>query len=214
MTEIQNIRLNKVEVKLADTDDPVALKISWDPARSGGANFKTQKIKFDQDKIMIVKTVGAILFGVAFLIPGLCVLFIGGPLLLSNEGLIPAAIATVFGLVFSYVGLSSLRNYREMTFDRSSGFYYRGKAYDSMTELDRNKQGHLTDIYALQLISERIQSTSSKGRSHNYTSYELNLVFSDCERINVMDHGRGMDVEASAKALAEFLHVPIWKAVY
>jgi len=214
MTDIQNIKLNKVDVKLADTDDPVALKISWDPARGGGANFKTQKIKFEQDKILIVKMIGAILFGVVFLIPGLCVLFIGAPLLLSNEGYMPAAIAVVFGLVFSYVGFSLLRNYREMTFDRSSGVYYRGKAYDSMTELGRDKQGFLTDIYALQLINERIQSSSSKGGSHNYTSYELNLVFSDGERINVMDHGGEMDVEASAKDLAEFLRIPIWKAMY
>ncbi|KFE29417.1 hypothetical protein DN31_3870 [Vibrio mimicus] len=52
------------------------------------------------------------------------------------------------------------------------------------------------------------------GGASSYTSYELNLVFKDGERINIMDHGKGKDIDDSAKNLGKFLNVPIWKAQY
>ena len=44
MSDIKVINLNRVQVKLSDTDDPVALKTNWEPLKPGGASFKTQKL--------------------------------------------------------------------------------------------------------------------------------------------------------------------------
>ena len=67
----------------------------------------------------------------------------------------------------------------------------------------------MSEIYAIQLLSEHVQSSKN-----SYTSYELNLVFKDGSRMNVMDHGNARDIEAAAKKLADMLKVPIWQASY
>jgi len=45
-------------------------------------------------------------------------------------------------------------------------------------------------------------------------SYEMNLVLTDGDRVNIMDHGKSKDVDESAQILGEFLAVPIWKAQF
>ncbi|EGR0209250.1 hypothetical protein FMH16_22280, partial [Vibrio vulnificus] len=84
MSKIQRININKVEVKLADTDDPVASKVSWDPVNPGGSNFKSQKMTILDDKIIINKTIGAYVFALLFTVPGILVLVIGSPYFLFN----------------------------------------------------------------------------------------------------------------------------------
>ncbi len=102
----------------------------------------------------------------------------------------------------------------KFTIDKMSGSYYRGKELKRIHSQGIEQQGKLDDVYAIQLINERIQSSSSNGRSSTYTSYELNLILKDGSRVNVMDHGDAEDIEFSAKSLAGFLDVPIWKAQY
>ncbi len=210
MSDIQKINLNKVEVKLADTDDPVAQKISWDPARGGGASFKTQKMEVNGYVITIRKTLGSLVFSLVFALPGAGAVLVGVPMMLINGEWGGAAFMFVWGMLFGGAGVFMLMMNKPVTFDKTEGVYYRGKKFIYGAEQDRESQGQLSEIYALQLISERMQS--SKGRS--YTSYELNLVFRDGDRVNIMDHGKGDDIEASAKKLAQFLNIPVWQAVY
>lgn len=210
MSDIQKINLNKVEVKLADTDDPVAQKISWEPARGGGASFKTQHMDVKEYVISIRKTTGSIIFSLVFALPGAGAVLVGVPMMLMKGEWGGAAFMFIWGIIFGGAGVAMLMMNKPVIFDKTEGVYYRGKKYDYRVTQDRESQGQLSEIYALQLISERMRS--SKGRS--YTSYELNLVFKDGDRINIMDHGKGDDVEASAKKLAQFLNVPVWQAVY
>jgi len=42
----------------------------------------------------------------------------------------------------------------------------------------------------------------------------MNLVFKDAERLNIMDHGNSAEVDRSARIIAAYLKVPIWKAQY
>ncbi len=79
MSDIQTIRLNRVEVKLADTSDPVALKISWYPLKKGGSNFKSQKMSVHEDKIVIENSASAIAFYLIFAVPGVLGVFVGSP---------------------------------------------------------------------------------------------------------------------------------------
>ena len=209
MSEIKNIRLNKVEVKLADTDDPIALKVSWDPANYGGSNFKSQKMTIFEDKILIKKTGGTILFLLIFTVLGLLGLLVGSPYFFLKGKIGVGIFMIAWGSIFGGFGILMLRSDKKVTFDKLDGLYFRGKEYDKCNLLDRAQQGHLKDIHAIQLINKRIG-----GGSMTFTGYELNLVFKDGERTNVMDHGKGEDVEDSAKQLGDFLNVPIWKAQY
>ncbi|EOB2787469.1 hypothetical protein ACIL20_004309 [Vibrio vulnificus] len=214
MSKIQRININKVEVKLADTDDPVASKVSWDPVNPGGSNFKSQKMTILDDKIIINKTIGAYVFALLFTVPGILALVIGSPYFLFNGKTVLGLFMIVWGGGFSGIGILMLKSDKKFTIDKINGSYYRGNKFDSLNSQDRFKQGYVKDIYAIQLINERIQSSSSNGRASSYTSYELNLVFKDGERINIMDHGKGKDIDDSAKNLGKFLNVPIWKAQY
>jgi len=209
MSDIQNININKFELKLADTDDPVAQKVSWEPAKAGGSNFKTQKIEFAVDKIIVKKTVGMILFGFVFLLPGLGGLLIGAPYNFMDGDAGTGFFFIAWGGVFTGAGLAMTILGKPFTFDTLRGTFYRGKKYVSNHTGRKKTQGLLSEIHAIQLLSERIQSSKS-----SYTSYELNLVFKDGYRINVMDHGKQADIETAAKKLGQLLKVPIWQASY
>lgn len=213
MSNIQNIRVNKFEVKLADTDDSVASKISWDPASPGGANFKTQKLTASANKVIIERSAGGLLFALVFAVPGLLAFFSGVPYALIKGNFPLGVFMFLWGGMFGGVGLYLLSRDQKITFDKLAGLYYRGKGYVHSNSKSRKQQGQLNEIHAIQLISERI-SSSGDGPSSTFTSYELNLVFRNGERINVMDHGNREEVESSALQLGKFLDVPIWKAVY
>ena len=209
MSGIQNININKFELKLADTDDPIAQKVSWEPAKHGGANFKTQKVEFAANKIIIKKTIGMILFGLAFALPGLVVLLGVAPYNFINGEAGTGFFLLLWGTIFSGVGVGMMMFGKPFVFDRSRGVFYRGKKYGSNPTGKKKTQGMFSEIHAIQLISERIHSSKN-----NYTSYELNLVFKDGNRLNVMDHGGEQAIEDAAKQLGQMLNVPIWQASY
>ncbi|MCG9746429.1 hypothetical protein [Shewanella sp. Isolate8] len=207
MSAIKDIRINKFELKLADTDDPVAEKTSWDPLKSGGANFKTQDMVETKGRIVIKHSVTALILYSMFLLPGLGIFFIVSPtLFLEGESGGGSAMA-ILGALFIGVSLLMLSSKKHMTFDKTLGTYFCGKSYDGSKRGDASRQGRLSDIHALQLISESIRSNN-----RSYRSYELNLVFRNGERANVMDHGSELEIEASAKLLAAYLDRPLWKA--
>ncbi len=214
MTEIKEINLNRVEVKLADTDDPVALKVSWDPKKPGGSNFKAQKIEESRDAIVISRSLGATLFYTIFAIPGLLAVVIGTPYMAMSEGLGGAFFMLVWGLIFGGVGIFMFWRSKPFTINKTRGVYFWGKPSKQVMLNDRMLQGHVDGIHAIQLVSERIRSSSNSGGSRTYTSYEMNLVFKDAERLNIMDHGKSSEVDRSALIIAAYLDVPIWKAQY
>lgn len=209
MSDITGVRINQFELKHTDVDDPVAAKVSWNPARRGGANFRTHKLRVTPALISVERSKGMIAFGSVFVLGGVIPIAIGISIAL-NGGWLAAIFCVVFGGLFAAVGIFSLSSKELLTFDRVHGVYFRGGAYAPHARPDRQRQGRLADIHALQLISETV--SGSKGGS--FTSYELNVVFGDGERMNVMDHGDGDEIESSAKQLAAFLGVPVWQAVY
>lgn len=63
---------------------------------------------------------------------------------------------------------------------------------------------HLSELKGLQIIDESCWTQESR-----YTSYELNLVLSSGERINLMDHGNKSSLLDDAQTLSTFLNIPI-----
>lgn len=209
MTDIQEIKLNevKVEVKLADTDDPIASKVKWEPAKSGGSNFKSQAIKEEDNCIVVSRSMGGKLFALCFAIPGAIALCSVPYNLIRGEYFL-SVFMLLWGGIFAAVGFFMLFGIKPFTFDFTRGVYYRGKKMPFEASGDVEQHGYLSDIHAIQILSERIRSQDSGS----YTSYELNLVMKDAQRVNVMDHGA--DVDEVAKKIASQLGIPIWKASY
>ncbi len=214
MAPIEAASFGEAEITVPDSNDPVARQVSWAPLKRGGASFKTHRLQFSEYLLTVERTGGFVVFALIFVVPGMIALLFGAPyLLLVQKQYLPAIFMIVWGAIFGGVGLLLLKGGKRLTFDRSTGSWYRGKQPDpmSMSAPDREKHGRFEDIHALQLLRETVRSSSSNGGSSTYDSYELNLVFRDGERLNVMDHGNRESLEESARQLGAFLNVPVWK---
>jgi len=131
------------------------------------------------------------------------------------------AFLLIWGLLFAAAGVLLWWSTPGVTFDRLNGVYYRGNRYRQGRHLSgegpglpppsRALQGRISDVAAIQLLAETVTSRS-KNRTHVYTSYELNLVFADGERINIMDHGNLPQLEIAANELSQRFLWPILRA--
>lgn len=211
MSTVATIRLHTMQLKLADTDDPVAAKTSWDPLRPGGANFKTHELVASPQRFEVRHSAGGIAFAAVFAGFGALFVLVGLTILVRDAqpgGLVFALV----GGVFVAAGVFLLRREQPLTFDLRTGVYFRGAAFRTGA-VSPDVQGSLASIHALQLLQERVRSTSGHGAS-TFTSHELNLVLADGARVSVLDHGRGEAVLDAAKQLAAALDVPVWQAAY
>lgn len=216
--------LNKIKSLLQNVDrkvpsfdpsiynDPVAEETEWSPLKGGGSNFRTHKlVEVDHSRFEFKSTLAAKIFSSVFMIVG-----IGTPILMTNELIERTGhifhsdflFALVFGLIFLGVGSLMFYGYlKPLIFDRTKGMFWKGwekpQKYLGVNSVDEGSR--LGDIHALQIIAERIRS-----EKRYYYSFELNLVFKDGSRMNVVDHGDFFQLRQDAKALSEFLGVPIW----
>ncbi len=193
--------------------DPLAARIAWTPVKSGGANFRTQKlVQVNSYRIEFRAAVEAKIFYSIFLIAGLAVMigvsyanFSNGTFALNANTIMPI----VFGTIFSAAGgLMLYFGTMPFVFDKMRGCCWKGSqppvgtagrtAQDNYSELSR--------VGALQIIAEFCQGKSS------YYSYELNLVLDDGRRINIVDHGNLQKLREDAKTLSAFIGKPLWDA--
>jgi len=193
--------------------DSVASKIAWTPVKSGGANFRTQKlVKVSPYRIEFRASVEAKFFYSGFLLLGLgaiigfsCSNFSGGTFSFNPKTIMPL----VMGAVFCAIGgLMLYFGTMPMVFDKMRGCFWKGRQPPGEM-IDKTALKHYSEfsrIYALQIISELCQGKS------NYYSYELNLVLDDGQRINIADHGNLQKLREDAKTLSEFLGKPLWDA--
>ena len=175
--------------------DELALKTSWEPLVGGGINFCTHRLRpkplGSNDLIEFEVTIASILFTVAILIAALVSLI--SAITSGSNGSILAAIAMMgFGIWHAY-GLWE----HKTVFDRiSCSFTHKGRTTD------------LESIRAIQLVREYVS-----GNKNSYYSYELNLVCSSGDRINIVDHGSLRAIREDAEVLANYLSLPVWDAI-
>ena len=156
---------------LTSFGDELALKISWEPLVGGGTSFCTHRLRAKSDArsdlIEFEITIAAILTIVVFF--AACLAGLVGAAS-SGDGLPMLASIAMMGFciwwAFQLVGDQTI-------FDRSSCSFVR-KGITSSLEY----------IRAIQLIREYV-----RGNRNSYYSYELNLVCSSGDRINIVDHG-------------------------
>ena len=175
--------------------DELALKTSWEPLVGGGTTFCTHRLRpkpvGSSDLIEFEVTMASILFTVAFLVAALVSLI--SAITSGSNGSILVAIAMMgFGVWHAY-GLWE----QKTVFDRTScSFTHKGRTVD------------LESIRAIQLVREYVS-----GNKNSYYSYELNLVCSSGDRINIVDHGSLRAIREDAEVLANYLSLPVWDAI-
>lgn len=191
--------------------DPVAMKADWTPAKAGGVSFRTRRlVEVDPDRLEFRASMEWLLIVLLLLLGGMGMFIAYAAYLLSSGGvsfstlpqLLMSLLCALPGGVLLY--FSSI----PIVFDKRNGFYWRGRrapdeVYDGYAL--RNAAA-LREIHALQILSEYI------GGETSYTSYELNLVLRDGERINVIDQAGRDKLRRDAATLADFLGVPVWDA--
>jgi hypothetical protein len=191
-------------------DGPLAQKTAWHPQARGGSNFKTRTLKKVSSSELHYKgsNVG-LLFALIFTV--MPIVFIA---IFLNSGFFDTngdfKYAFIFVFIFPAVGLYLLYiHLRPIVLDKRLGYFYKSfkKPVNSLHHTNTKNHIKLDTIGALQIIQEYVRTKNS-----SYTSYELNFVFEDGNRYNVIDHARYETIQEDAKTISEFLGVPFWDA--
>ncbi|ANH60963.1 hypothetical protein [Dokdonia donghaensis] len=190
-------------------NDELASKVSWSPKAGGGANFKTKKlVQISDTELQYKASSFGKIFGALFIIFPLVFTVLGITAIskfgFKSEGVLFALVP----LIFIGVGIFIIKKFNStITFNKSSGYFHRSKKKE-ITSLTVQEDAHnfkLDTIKALQILPERV-----RGDKSSYTSYEINLVFEDGSRYNIVDHGHRKSIETDAVTLSDFLGVPAW----
>lgn len=191
-------------------DDALAQKTAWHPQASGGSNFKTRTLKkVSSSELQYKGSTGGLLFALAFtLMPTLFIaIFFSTGFFDVEEGF---KYAFLFIFIFPVAGLYLLYiHLRPIVLDKRSGYFYKSfkKPVNSLHRTNTKNHIKLDTIGALQIVQEYVRTKNS-----SFTSYELNFVFEDGTRYNVIDHAKYETIQEDAKTISEFLGVPFWDA--
>lgn len=198
----------------ATLGDPVAMTTEWTPIQRGGANFKTHALLIvSPDRLEFKATGKAKIFHLFLVLIGAIVAILHAskfPQHPSELPLFPLLLPFLIAAVLIVIGLSKFwSGLAPVVFDRSKGYFWRGRQapHETFNKDEIKHHAALEDIYALQLLRERIQSNKT-----SYYSFELNLVLKDGRRVHVVDHGNIETLRENAAAIGTFLGRPVWDA--
>ncbi|MCF6319098.1 MAG: hypothetical protein L3J83_07455 [Proteobacteria bacterium] len=189
-------------------DDPVAKKTEWQPLKPGGTNFKTSTLIEKSPSVYRYQlSFGGLAFIGIFALIGVVTLLIGVYLFFfkgENAGTFLFICGSIFAaaayFMFRAMGVPKV-------FDSNLGIFWVGYKQPSFSGDQSNKQQiiYFSNIYAIQILSERIKSDNGSFRS-----YEMNLVMKDGSRFNVVDHGNLSQILLDVEIISTMLHVPVW----
>ena len=109
-------------------NDAIALKTKWTPAKAGGANFGTHRLKkISPNRVEFQPRALAVLFPAVFMIVGLTSA-IGMSIAGLNGDIAMLYIGLPFGGIFFFVGFFIWRSWlAPRVFDRRRNLYWRGR---------------------------------------------------------------------------------------
>ena len=197
------------EIDLGTFDDELAYQIEWTPLIRGGTNFTTHRLVkslgTNRDKIFVKTTTWCYMYCSFFLIVTFSIIAtsLGGDVTWTVNGVEepPPSFWPLVALLPIAVGCGMLwwQKRKEGIFEYKAYTFTRG-----------NQTFELDQVCAIQLIDEQVSSNNEGG---SFRSYELNLVFNNCSRINIVDHGSLTTIRQDSRMLSEFLRVPIWDVI-
>lgn len=196
-------------------NDPMTTKISWERMRKrSGSSFKTHYAEVvDQSVLQFKKTVMSKLMPFLPLGIGLIMLYIFNDFefdfrlleITGSDSYFQIGIV-IFLIVLGIVML--IYGQRQIVLDKQLGYCYKGWVTPSdKTEPKEGKNmTHLSNVYAVQIISKIVKTKNSR-----YRSYELNLVLKNGNRVYLIDHANQKSIRNDAIIVSRFLNdIPIW----
>lgn len=191
----------------------------WEPIANEASNFKSAKLVEEASgMITITATNHSFLFDAIFAV-------LGGIIALSSIAilLLLADFLKLFAIIPAIIAFFFLRNSvspstkKKVCFSKKEALFWMDDIENKMALQHQLVNGKLpfSAIYGVQLLQVHHFTSllSPAASSRNYYSYELNLILTDGQRINVMTHGAKAEMIIEAKILARYLSKKIWHRV-
>ncbi len=211
------IKAQSTPLDLSKFNNPIAEKTDWTPLKPGGTNFRTHKFTKKKGMAYFKATKGNLIFSGVFMAIGLFfpIVLMTQPINGSDTFTSLPFFVNFIPLVFFFAGFFLFRvSTKPIVFNKTTGYFWKGrlKVNENPAQKPLKAYCKLIDIAAVQIVSERVRSSSSSssGRSSSFRSYEINLILQDASRLNVIDHGNKKKLLEDAQQLASYLGVPIW----
>lgn len=209
----------KIQKFLDSFSDDIVKNTPFIPLLRWGSNFKTHQLKTDSFGNMIfqAKIWFPMIFVWVFSTPLFSVLIRLAWEILHQEIIynLDTFSQYFWELLFSSIlsGIVFLFFYfifRSKIFDFQNGYFYdlryQKKLFDLLyNEKYKQKFTQLSNIHALQILSERVSWKNS-----SYTSYELNMICKDSSRVNIIDHGNLDEIRRNAQEISQRLWVKVY----
>ena len=210
-----------LELKLREKfDDPVAQRADWQHLNKGsGSSSQNKKLaSISGDRLRVVNTLSGMTIPLLGAFGGIALVWIAIDSyfqIVSSGGEPISAKAFAFllvvGILFLGPAFLVLRPRNTLTFDKSAGYFWRGRSKPSgdseSADLFRMKR-----IEGLQIPPRKHVQFRNNNQNRSFYSYELNLILDNNERINLMDHGNVVDIRTDAIKLSQYLNVPVFDA--
>lgn len=198
------------------SNDSFIYAISWNPLKNNSLNgFRKINLIKKQNWILEYRMSRYIFFELIFWISYLLVIFI-----LFIKAILPYIYENIINLELNYIISITLffivllwivsfifdifkAYYKLILFDINNWFI---KIHECCFNKEFN-QILLTDLYGIQILSKYISGSWTKKW---FYSYELNLVFKNKKRINIIDHWNFIKIRNDAKIISEYIWIPVW----
>lgn len=184
--------------------------LDWRCLEACPPNYACQLVRDDRRGLVIRNSLINHVFAWGLMIPGIFCLVYGVGNNLIEQDWFGALSFALLGSFLTGIGYFLFRThcYAPLTFDFESRRYFRGHQFDPAIS-DRHLQGSFEEILAFQLL-EKDCSQSDEDSINYYTGFELNIVFKDKLRTNIMNSGNLDHVYRAGQKLAQFLDVPLY----
>ena len=199
-------------IKTISNKEYINKELDWGPLSKTSANFTTHRLRaYGLYEMRSHKTLFYILFLLIVFVAGLVLLWFisfGDPV--YRRGAAPFKgddiggdiLAYFLGFAFTSVGIFSALFDKKVVIDRLNNSLSTG-------ENNLYKEAiswPLSDITSVQLLSK----TCRDSDGDDYLAFELNVVFRNKQRVNLMTHGGQTAISKDAERVASFLSKPLF----
>lgn len=209
--------MDSTEEQAADSLEQQKAEVSWKPIAYAGASFRTHRLVESasglryrpQPTSFLLPMIGVLLSGACFVYM-ISLYAAGGP---------DAPKLYAFLLPIVFLAACAWRYYQLFNevndFNLTERYYFYGLSTQRSLQ-DPENYCPFDNIIAIQLLAEYVKpgndqdSFEERRKRKNYTSYELNLVLKNGNRMNVVDHGSLEKLKIEARIIATHLDVPLW----
>ncbi|MEE9335597.1 MAG: hypothetical protein V3U65_16015 [Granulosicoccaceae bacterium] len=197
--------MNKIDT--SQFNDAIAARTSWKPSTIAVSSFKTRKLALvKNNQLSFEPTLSMKLFGAFFILVGFYLLAFLGSKMPAHSWWVPTSllhsvVIPLISLYFVLFGLGML--YLESSpiiFDGNKSTFSQGRGNQINTI-------NFSDIHALQLIPQSVSTSNALD-----DLYQLNIVLSNAERVNVTRYRDASVARQESKTVSEFVDITLWDA--